>query len=164
MKMKRILNILTAALLLVGFATSCEQAPKVEEGIIGEWQLTEMDGHEASSVSTDVYIEFKADQSFDMYQKVGAVMRYRKFAGTYSVAGSIVSGKYNDGKKWGSDYRASFEGDGQILVLTAIVLDNAGVITEEGEICRYIKATLSQEAKDSADVMTKSDESFEPFL
>ena len=161
--MKKILNII-AALLFVGFATSCEQAPKVQEGIIGEWQLTEMDGQEASSISTDVYIEFKSDLSFDMYQKVGAVMRYRKFAGTYSVAGSIVSGKYDDGKKWGSDYRATFEGDGQILVLTAVTLDGAGAVTEEGEVCKYIKAALAQDEKDAADVMTKSTESFVPFL
>ena len=80
--MKRILNILTATLLFIGFATSCETAPKVEEGIIGEWQLTEMDGLEASTISTSVYVEFKADQSFDMYQKVGSISRYRKFTGT----------------------------------------------------------------------------------
>ena len=161
--MKKILNII-AALLFVGFATSCEQAPKVQEGIIGEWQLTEMDGQEASSISTDVYIEFKSDLSFDMYQKVGAVMRYRKFAGTYSVAGSIVSGKYNDGKKWGSDYLATIEGDGQILVLTAVTLDGAGAVAEQGEVCKYVKAALAQDEKDAADVMTKSAEAFVPFL
>ena len=136
----------------------------MQEGIIGEWQLTEMDGQEASSISTDVYIEFRSDLSFDMYQKVGAVMRYRKFAGTYSVAGSIVSGKYNDGKKWGSDYLATIEGDGQILVLTAVTLDGAGAVAEQGEVCKYVKAALAQDEKDAADVMTKSAESFVPFL
>lgn len=136
----------------------------MQEGIIGEWQLTEMDGQEASSISTDVYIEFKSDLSFDMYQKVGAVMRYRKFAGTYSVAGSIVSGKYNDGKKWGSDYLATIEGDGQILVLTAVTLDGAGAVAEQGEVCKYVKAALAQDEKDAADVMTKSAEAFVPFL
>ena len=162
--MKRILNIFTAALFLVGFLSSCEVVIKVEEGIIGEWQLTEMGDQQASSISTDVYIEFKDDLSFDMYQKVGEVKRYRKFAGTYTVAGSIVSGKYNDGKKWGSDYRAALDGDGQILVLTAVVLDGTGAVTEEGEVCKYVKAALAQEEKDAADVMTKSVGSFLPFL
>lgn len=162
--MKRILNILTSTLLLVVFAASCDRAPKVAEGIIGEWQLTEMDGHEASSVSTSVYIEFKADNSFDMYQKVGEVLRYRKYVGTYSVTGSIVSGEYKDGEEWGSDYRAAVEADGQVLVLTAVTLDGNGAVLEEGEVCKYTKASLSQEEKDAADVMTKSTESFIPFL
>ena len=162
--MKRILNILTAVLLIIGFATSCESAPKVEEGIIGEWQLTEMDGLDASGLSTSVYIEFRADKSFDMYQKVGDIARYRKYIGTYSVAGAIVSGEYKDGKKWGSDYRATLEAEAQVLVLTAVTLDGAGAVMEEGEVCRYVKASLSQDEKDAADVMTKSDGSFVPFL
>ena len=161
--MKTILNILTA-LFLIGFATSCEKAPKIEEGIVGEWQLIEMDANEAAGLSTSVYIEFRADKSFDMYQKVGDVMRYRKYVGTYSVSGSILSGVYKDGKKWGSDYRASIEADGQALVLTAVTLDGDGAVQEEGEVSKYVKATLSQDEKDAADVMTKSIDSFEPFL
>lgn len=162
--MKRIFNILTAALLFIGFATSCEKAPKIEEGIVGEWQLTEMDANDAAGLSTSVYIEFRADKSFDMYQKVGDVMRYRKYVGTYSVSGAIISGVYSDGKKWGSSYRAALEADAQVLVLTAVTLDGDGAVQEEGEVSKYVKATLSQEEKDAADVMTKSTESFVPFL
>lgn len=157
--MKRLLNILTATLLLVGLATSCESTPKIEEGIVGEWQLTDMAGVQASELSTDVYIDFRADKSFDMYQKVGQVARYRKFVGTYSIAGSIVSGEYKDGKKWGTDYRAALEAEGQVLVLTAVTLDDAGAVAEEGEVCKYVKASLAQEEKDAADVMTKSSDS-----
>ena len=162
--MKRILNILTAAALLIGLATSCETVPKVEAGILGEWQLTEMGGVEVSSLSTSVYIEFKEDKSFDMYQKVGEISRYRKFVGTYSVSGSIVSGEYKDGEEWGSDYRVTLEAEGQVLVMTAVTLDGEGVVQEEGEVCKYVKATLSQEEKDEADVVTKSSVSFLPFL
>ena len=157
--MKRILNILTAALLLLSLATSCESTPTIQEGIIGEWQLTEMAGVQSSELSTYIYIDFHSDMSFDMFQKVGQVTRYRKFVGTYSLTGSIISGQYKDGKKWGSDYRATLEADGQVLVLTAVTLDDAGAVAEEGEVCKYVKASLAQEEKDAADVMTKSSDS-----
>ena len=130
--MKRILNILTAALLLLSLATSCESTPTIQEGIIGEWQLTEMAGVQSSELSTYIYIDFHSDMSFDMFQKVGQVTRYRKFVGTYSLTGSIISGQYKDGKKWGSDYRATLEADGQVLVLTAVTLDDAGAVADHG--------------------------------
>lgn len=157
--MKRLINILATALFLVGFVSSCEKAPKLAEGIIGEWQLAEMDGQGVTTVSTAVYIEFKSDLSFDMYQKVGDIPRYRKYVGTYSIAGSILSGNYKDGKKWGSAYRASLEADGEVLVLTAVTLDNEGAVVSEGEVSKYIKASLPQTDKDAADVVTKSSES-----
>ena len=162
--MKRILNILAAAIVLIGCAVSCESAPKLDEGIVGEWLLTEMDGNQASAMSTSVYVEFRSDLSFDMYQKVGDIMRYRRYEGTYSIAGSVISGQYKDGKKWGTDYRAAFEADGEVLVLTAVTLGPEGEVVEEGEVSKYIKAALTQEEKDAADVMTKSEDAFVPFL
>ena len=160
--MNKVIYILTALLLIV-CASSCESAPKVEEGIVGEWQLTEMDAAPVSD-ATVVYIEFKADKSFDIYQKVGSVLRYRKYVGTYSVNGSILSGEYKDGEEWGSDYRVTLEAEGQVLVLTAVTLDGDGAVQEEGEVCRYIKASLSDEEKAAADVVTRSAEAFLPFL
>ena len=155
--MKRIINICLSAVLLAGLAVSCEKAPKVEEGIVAEWQLMEMTGYEAASLPS-VYIEFKADRTFDLYQKVGDVMRYKKYDGTYTVSGSILKGEYSDGEDWGSDYRASFEADGEVLVLTAVTLDDAGNVASEGEVCRYTKASLGQTEKDAADIVTKSGE------
>ena len=135
---------------------SCEAAPKVEEGIVAEWQLTEMTGYESSDIPS-VYIDFRADLSFDIFQKVGQVQRYRRYAGTYVVDGSTLSGVYLDGKKWGSTYRVSFEADGGVLVLTALETDKEGNVLSEGEVCKYVKASLPQAEKDAADVITKSD-------
>ena len=135
----------------------------MEVGIVGEWQLTEMTGYEASAIPS-VYMDFTAEKTFDIYQKVGSVSRFRKYSGTYSVAGSIVTGVYNDGEKWGSAYRVSLEADGEVLVMTAVTLDAAGAVTAEGEVTKYAKASLAQSEKDAADIMTKSTDSFVYFL
>lgn len=146
-----------SAVLLIGFATSCGKSPDAEAGIVAEWKLAEMTGYEAEALPS-VYIEFTADNNFVIYQKVGDIPRYRKYTGTYSISDSVVSGEYSDKEDWGSSYRVSFESEGDILVLTALAMDKAGNITEEGEVCKYIKASLSQEEKDAADVVTKSTE------
>lgn len=160
--MKKILNIL-ASIIILGLAASCEKAPNVEVGIVGEWQLAEMTGYEASAVPA-VYIEFTADKSFDIYQKVGDVSRFRKYSGTYAVAGSILTGEYKDGEDWGSAYRISFEAEGEVLVMTAVTLDEAGAVVSEGEVTKYVKGSLAQEDKDAADIITKSVESAVYFL
>ena len=152
--MKKIINILTTALCILAFA-SCEKSPKLDLGIVGEWQLAEMSGYNESNIPS-VYIEFTAEKNFDIYQKVGEVSRYRKYSGTYTVAGSLLTGVYNDGEDWGSAYRASLEADGEVLVMTAVTLDQAGVVVSEGEMTKYVKAWLSQEEKDAADIITKS--------
>ena len=153
--MKRILNILILAASV--FFASCEKAPEVEEGIIAEWQLTEMTGYEAAALPS-VYVEFRADKSFEIYQKVGDVLRYRKYTGLYEVSGTTLKGEYSDGEDWGSTYKVSFEAEGAILVLTALETDKEGNVLSEGEVCRYAKASLSQEEKDAADVVTKSED------
>ena len=116
-----------------------------------------MTGYEAENLP-QVYIEFTADKNFVIYQKVGDVPRFRKYDGTYTIAGSILTGEYSDKEKWGSAYKASIEADGEVLVLTAVTLDKeTGAVTAEGEVCRYVKASLSQEEKDAADVITKAE-------
>lgn len=154
--MKRFINIFIAALVL-GLFVSCEKAPSLSEGIVAEWQLTEMTDYEASALPS-IYIEFTADLNFVIYQKVGEVARYRKYDGTYAIDGSTISGKYSDGEDWGSSYRAAFEADGDVLVMTAFTTEKDGSVTE-GEVLKYVKASLSQEEKDAADVMTKSEDS-----
>lgn len=162
--MKKAINILLALLSVVALAASCEKAPKVEEGIVAEWQLIEMTGYDADALPS-VYIDFRAEKTFEIYQLIGEVERYRKYTGTYTVDGSTLKGEYSDGKDWGSVYRASFEADGAVLVLTALETDKDGNVLSDGEVCRYTKASLDQKAKDAADVKTKSaDETYSRFL
>ena len=146
--MNRIIKILIASVLIC-LAASCDKAPETDIAIVAEWHLIEMTGMDAASLP-QVYIDFKADKTFEMYQKVGEG-RFRKYDGTYLVTESLVTGEYSDGESWGSGYTVSFEGDDDILVLTA---DNGS-----GEVCRYEKASLDpldQSEKDNADVVTKA--------
>lgn len=155
--MKKAINILVTLLSVVALVASCEKAPAVSEGIVAEWQLTEMTGYAAADLP-EVYVDFKADLTFEIYQKVGDVLRYRRYDGTYAVEGELVKGEYSDGEDWGCTYKASFEADGAILVLTALETDKSGNVVSEGEVCKYTKASLDQKEKDAADVVTKSSE------
>lgn len=149
--MKKIINILLVAALICA-AGSCKKAPDTTTAIVAEWHLVEMTGVDPAGLP-QVYIDFKADFTFEMYQKVGEG-RFRRYDGTYAVAETHVTGKYSDGEDWGSGYTAAFE-EGH-MTLTA---DNGS-----GEVCRYEKASLDQSEKDSADVVTKADTAQERFL
>ena len=145
----RILLIISAAFL----AASCgskEDGPDIAGNIVGEWHLTSVSG--MSSVP-QVYINFAQDLSFQLYQKVGDG-RYRRYDGTYTVASTVLSGKYADGQAWGSSYTVSFEGD--VLVLAA---DNGSA-----EVCKYEKKALSETDKAGAILVTKSEEDGPRFL
>ncbi|MBQ2965659.1 MAG: hypothetical protein IJE11_01430 [Bacteroidales bacterium] len=151
-KISKILFILSIAL----FASSCggskKKGPEVSTEIVAEWHLTSVSGLAASAVP-DVYIEFGSEMWFELYQKVGDG-RYRKFEGFYTVSGSVISGQYSDGEKWGSDYKVSFD-DGK-LVMTA---QNGS-----GEVCTYEKKALSETDKADAYVVTRSVEDGPRFL
>ena len=145
----RILLIISAAFL----AASCgskEEVPNVSENIVAEWHLTSVSG---MSTVPQVYINFAQDLSFQLYQKIGDG-RYRRYDGTYTVASTLLSGKYADGQAWGSSYTVSFEGD--VLVLAA---DNGSA-----EVCKYEKKALSETDKAGAILVTKSEEDGPRFL
>lgn len=127
--------------------------PHVASEIIAEWHLVSVSGMASSSVP-QVYIAFASDLTFEMYQKVGDVMRYRKYDGIYKVSGNVVTGKYSDGEDWGSEYVVSFENEH--MVMTA---QNGSA-----EVCRYEKKALSASDKANAEVMTKSEDDFRRFL
>ena len=89
-----------------------------------------------------------------LYQKTGTETYYHKYEGTYSVASSVLSGKYSDGEKWGSDYKISFD-DGK-LVLTA---QNGS-----SEVCTYEKKALPDTDKAEAILVTRSAQDGPRFL
>ena len=138
-KIFRLLLILSAVLTAVSCGT---KGPEISTAIVGEWQLVSVSGQ--TSVP-EVYVNFAQDLSFELYQKIGEG-RLRKYQGTYTVTETIVSGVYSDGKAWGSDYEASFEGEN--LVLTA---QNGSA-----EVCTYKKQALSETDKAGAILVTKS--------
>ena len=142
--MNKIIKIFLAASILLCAAASCNKEPDTSAAIVAEWHLIEMTGVDASDLP-QVYVDFKADMTFEIYQKIGEG-RFRKYDGTYAVAESLVTGVYSDEEEWGCGYEAAFDGD--FMTLTA---DNGS-----GEVCKYEKASLDQKEKDSADVVTKS--------
>lgn len=149
--MKNIFKFMIVAALFCA-AVSCKKAPETSIAIVAEWHLVEVTGMDASAVP-QVYIDFKADYTFEIYQKVGEG-RFRRYDGTYAVAEDMVTGKYSDGEDWGSGYAAAFEGD--FMTLTA---GNGSA-----EVCKYEKASLDQSEKDKADVVTKSEDYVVRFL
>lgn len=148
------LNKIIIALSLAFALVSCggdDKGPVVSDAIVSEWHLVSVSG--LNSIP-QVYVNFAQDLSFELYQKVGEG-RYRKYEGTYTVTGSIVSGKYSDGENWGSDYEASFD-EADNLVLTA---QNGSE-----EVCTYKKEALSETDKANAILVTKSVEDGPRFL
>lgn len=141
-------------LLSIAFASvSCgekNKGPVVSDKIVADWHLVSVSG---MTSAPEVYIGFAQDLSFELYQKIGEG-RFRKYEGTYTVTGSLVSGTYSDGEKWGSDYEASFEGEN--LVLTA---QNGS-----SEVCTYEKKALSETDKADAILVTKSIQDGPRFL
>lgn len=147
-------NKIIIALSMAFALVSCggkDKGPVVSEAIVAEWHLVKVSG---LNTVPQVYVNFASDLSFELYQQVGEG-RYRKYDGTYTVTGSLVSGKYSDGEKWGSDYEASFD-ESDNLVLTA---QNGSA-----EVCTYKKEALSETDKANAILVTKSVEDGPRFL
>lgn len=67
----------------------------------GEWHLTEwLDG---THPEFDVYIEFLSDGKFNSYEKVETSVYVRR-SGNFTINGTRLSGRYNSGKPWKTDY------------------------------------------------------------
>lgn len=104
--MKKILFLSLFCTLLF----SCRKEQSAAEGlnIIGSWHLTELSQAETRAVtigqeSIDIYIHFIADNSFHLYQKVGAG-KFRYFSGTWTLIDNKLSGMYHDKTAWGTEY------------------------------------------------------------
>jgi hypothetical protein len=69
--------------------------------IVNQWCLTSWD---EQAPEFNVYLQFKADGSFDIYQQVWN-LTYDHFNGTYTTNGDIVSGTYANGDSWACGYR-----------------------------------------------------------
>lgn len=110
--MKTRVLILVAALLsaLVSFS-SCKKEEKTLD-VKGEWELTEVKMATKSALvgaeTVTVYLNLAEDGSFAMYQMVGDG-RFVAFSGSWKLAGSILSGTYDDGTSWASAYEVSVE-------------------------------------------------------
>jgi len=133
MKKILVLAALSAALLL----SSCKEKEE-PLNIVGTWNLKTIQTKAASlgGQSVDVYIVFNEDNTFSLYQKIGAAGRYSSFDGTWSLLETTLTGKYSDGKVWGSSYEVSQDKERTTLVLSSA-----------GEEYSYAKASLPSDLK-----------------
>ena len=136
--MKRLIYIFVALLLVVtpGCKKNGSEATTATK-LVGQWHCIAEELNVAEDI--DVYVEFMADKSFNLYQKIGQG-RHRHFTGTWSVSGDVLSGLYADGTEWGSSYTLSFDGD--TMTLTAN--------NESAETIIYTKTAIPAEVKDEA--------------
>ena len=108
--MKRfILNLIFATFVALGLA-SCSKTDKNLQKLSGEWYW---EGTEAE-VSLEVYLAFRTDNTFDLFQKIGEGA-FRHYSGTYTYDGKILSGVYSDKTAWRYSYEAQVNGDNLTL-------------------------------------------------
>lgn len=116
--MKKILMIAVVALASALTFSSCSSSnggsstPKYT--IIGCWQLQWSDDNLDYA---DVYVEFNEDLTFELYQKLQAPT-HTHYTGTYLFTDGVLTGKYSDGKAWGTTYNVEIEKDVITLIST----------------------------------------------
>lgn len=139
--MKRILLILSAVLLLAscGKKNGGETELTLEQKLSTEWHSTSI------TVDGDVYIDFKADHTFELYQRIGEGA-YRLYRGSWGLEGNLLTGRYNDGEEWASAYNV--ETDGDSLTLTS---NNS---TAEKSV--YERESIPEEVKNNCIIEVKS--------
>jgi hypothetical protein len=110
--MKRIINILLigAALIL----SACGEGGKESKAldITGTWELTGIEITKAAQLGSEtieVSITFNPDKTFSLSQTLGSG-RPKDFSGTWQLTDSILTGKYSNGKAWGSSYEVTVNG------------------------------------------------------
>lgn len=113
--MRKILNIaivLLAAVVAVGCGPKVKENP-LENGMVAQWHLTESPLlTEDTEDIIDIYVEFKEDKSFTLYQKdMNSPIYYNIYNGTYLITEDVVTGQYSDGKSWGAKngYKATLD-------------------------------------------------------
>ena len=148
--MKKIISVV--ALLCAIFATSCNGGQKdtLPKDILAEWHLIENPLITGSTDDiVDVYVEFKADGTFVLYQKdFNTPIYYKTYTGTYLLTETLLKGKYSDGKNWGSPsgYTVSYSQETQLLTLVSI--------DRPEDISVYEKKAVPSDIKGAAVTMT----------
>ncbi len=139
--MIRLKNMIVALAALVALTACGGGKDDMPVDITGEWNLVNVQTKAATlgGQTVDVYISFSGDKSFTMYQMIGTG-RYRKYSGTWALSGTTLTGKYSDGKQWGSSYEVELASSNSQLTLTS----------ESGEVDTYKKSSIPADVADTA--------------
>lgn len=79
--------------------------------ITGTWELSNIEVTKAAQLGDEtiqVTITFNADKTFSLSQILGEG-RAKEFSGTWNLTETTLTGKYSNGKNWGSSYQVSLE-------------------------------------------------------
>ena len=151
--MKKFIYIFVALLLVVtpGCKKNGSEATTATK-LVGQWHCIAEELNVAEDI--DVYVEFMADKSFNLYQKIGQG-RHRHFTGTWSVSGDVLSGLYADGTEWGSSYTVEFSG-----------MDAMKLTAKNGskEVMTYTRETIPAEILEGSVVRSVVDADTMPIL
>lgn len=118
-----------------------EVSTRIEVGVFwtGEWMLVRVGGNDA--MSGTVYIALESDKTFTLYQSID-VAGFTILRGTYQVSSkegkNVLSGVYDDGVAWASEYEVSREGDD--LFLTALA--------DGRMVSQYLRTEIPDHVKD----------------
>ena len=113
MRRLHILILVLSAMLMMG----CKKEKPVVLDITGTWELMDITTKAAQigEAAIEVEITFNADKTFSLSQMLGQG-RPVNYAGTWLLEGTKLSGKYSDGKSWGTTYQVVVEGS--VLTMT----------------------------------------------
>lgn len=98
-----------AAAVLMTACTTGKEEKAID--ITGTWDLIGIEVTKAAQLGDEtvsVEITFNADKTFSITQTLGGG-RAEEFAGSWQLAGNVLTGKYSNGKAWGSSYEISVE-------------------------------------------------------
>lgn len=113
MRRLQIIFLVLSAMLIMG----CKKEKPVGLDVTGTWELMDIQTKAAhiGEEIVEVVITFNADNTFSLSQMLGQG-RPVTYSGTWLLEGTKLSGKYSDGKAWGTTYQVSVEGT--VLTLT----------------------------------------------
>lgn len=153
--MKKYLILLLSAILCLSSCKKPSGGSEQNVPIVGQWKLETFAGVEAESNDLEVYLDFSSSKTFKLYQRLGGG-HFTLYEGSYSIAGSVLSGSYASGKSWGSSYDVSISESGTTLTLTS--RDASKV-----EVCTYTQTTIpSSVLKDAQDYASTKAPTTEP--
>ena len=142
--MKRLLYMLVAVLMIA----ACGDKNKgeggkteltLEEQLYGQWHSSSL------AITADIYIDFKDNRTFELYQQIGQGS-YRLYKGTWGLEGDLLTGKYNDGEPWATAYQIAISD--KTLTMTSK--------NDAAEKSVYVKTEIPAEVKDGCVPVVKS--------
>lgn len=105
--------LIGASFILVGCGNGNGEGGKENQplDITGTWELTGIEVTKSAQLgdeTIEVVITFNADKTFTLSQIIGDG-RAKDFSGTWALTETTLTGKYENGKAWGSSYQVSVD-------------------------------------------------------